>query len=1440
MLYDLPVTLDTNNKAADLNKIAKSLVEAIININDNEILNGIHDGNHEESCKFTRKLVKVGNKHETIDKDCAILATKEITKLLENCNLNFNAEEIQYIVKEILKILQNTTNSKFYNTNIKEKIQDILQGIGNLPVYLAMQVADKLLIKLNDFLSNENICTTSTNICKSATNLDYHSTSQNVLNSGKSVRLINSKEKFDNEFFVVMYKFRIMAEINEWLMKNINSPILSNQNVRNKVIEDFADDIIDRKKYLDLIQINNGMEDELQQLKYQIFKWINKFVGEDNIEPLEYASELLERINSQSITKFHTLPILNTRQNYQATGNVQNLEKASQYMIKLTDVISVWFHNLPNDLHFSQNKNMRNILINDLVKVIDKLLKAKGISDEIIDNEVTAWINKSLRGLPTRPVIENLKEQIRIILKEEKMLDCRKESISIRKYEDIIDEWMNNISVEPRNGVLYIDRRNECVHDLAVKLYKRKFRYAQTPEDIITNELQDVISNWLQKFPLILDKDKITDQYTATFVKRILDSNVDESIKVIEDLSYIEARQSEIDYNIVTDLTGDELLERNIRCWIEKLQIDKEVNNISCQNTFISNLKQLHRTGEDEEKLRNEIGDFLNMFTLSSDSFVNQQKKLLEILRVTPKEYVQKKSGQNINIIYDAIEVWSKNLPLRFEHSHRDLNFLIKQMATRLTKLITYPNLNLWDENKIKCEIMEYLQKFPLRLDANNKNLFKYVLDLWEILKNIEFYMRNSNNMPSLANTGNDKISKPINLNGIENLINFNNNPVIYASLSNIKQKPINKNKSDNQMSTSKMPIFGPSGSGGSLKESRKRKSDRKLSSPAELGVTNSSQSVDNFCPDTAGIEHLPQGMTVKEVYEYFSKIFNNRCQEIPVEASTPEQNTLAQLAKKSIYNGIWKTFFKLKSDSEIENDYSYFELLFEEQLDKMLDCLPQTLEMQKNRQSWKGKVLVEIINMLKYIHSITDRPSFREKISEKINRQFIAQYYLEGSDILQHYFVTKTADDYILYTKYKEENPVKSNVYRQRLMKRLEELVEEIKIKYNIQFRYLNQAQLCRIAFGVLKSVDPPNDETLTEEANEILLDEEVEDWCNALPLKPVFNEAEGILRCRMRELLSKKLYQMEKEMDPEDLSYERNMKHEVSKFLEKYAALDHNEDLNINFMVEELANRLRNKRQEKYLGYESFEKDKPVSSTFIQTDIIEPLAVLVDIEPKYDLTDQNLQMVTQNTREAQDIPGTIQEIPSQNRRLGLLGTSQIAGPSKRSSLLNNKEANSHSLSNSFNMSEFESTEQPYSRIRNHVNRSCYLRQEIDQSDSWKNKLNFQRVPKVGVTQSYAQRLGENDIHMSYTPEVLSTGFARTQSPSGRTASTARIANQASPQHDLKYGDEQEQESDADEVRIKCRCMERKWKCSRRFPCRPISECGQPCYPVPPCRYFY
>lgn len=417
----------------------------------------------------------------------------------------------------------------------------------------------------------------------------------------------------------------------------------------------------------------------------------------------------------------------------------------------------------------------------------------------------------------------------------------------------------------------------------------------------------------------------------------------------------------------------------------------------------------------------------------------------------------------------------------------------------------------------------------------------------------------------------------------------------------------------------------------------KKMKNNNKIPFNLSIYKVNVESKHKKIKPDLSVMDEeytVPQGLSLTETYEYFETIFKNRCDELPFEATTPEQKQLVEIARQGIYNGIWKTFFKLKSDPNVENDYTLFEALLEDKLDAMLDVLPQTLEMQTFREPWKAKVIVDVTKLLDYVHSITEIHSLRAILANHFNKAFARAKNKELNDRLKHVFVTETVDAFILHSRYKNDE-LKSNIYRQRLMKKLEELCENIKTEYPFEFGNVNISQLCQEVFKILGKITLPEDEMLREEAEEILLGDEVEQWYTELPIKTNTTVLDDILRNRSKDLLIKKLYVLEKRSKCADKSAEDEMRREIDIFLERYAELDKEQQQECscgpsntkhsNLMTDVLMNRLKCRKQ---ASYNCFQQGSYKSPKLVEPDPGSLMATLIDSRPqsRHSLPQQSL----------------------------------------------------------------------------------------------------------------------------------------------------------------------------------------------------------------------
>ncbi|CAG5005388.1 unnamed protein product [Parnassius apollo] len=587
---------------------------------------------------------------------------------------------------------------------------------------------------------------------------------------------------------------------------------------------------------------------------------------------------------------------------------------------------------------------------------------------------------------------------------------------------------------------------------------------------------------------------------------------------------------------------------------------------------------------------------------------------------------------------------------------------------------------------------------------------------------------------------------------------------------------------------------------------------------------------------ETDGFTELSERMTREELHEYYVQVFRNHCKELPIIATTLD---LAELAREGVLHNILKIFFMLQQHPDIENDYRYFEICLEDEIDGLLDLLPQTEEMKKIREGWKSKLLMHAIQMLKHIHKIKDDTQFMIKINRVLNRFRLIQESAIENNEAQQLNALRTAENFLVSTNYQEQNPLKVKIYVQRLMNYINQVYNMVKKSEGKSFLLLPIDEINDVIYEELKNVPIPNDDITKEEIDLVHLNDEIEKWYNELPIEP----AEGSIAIKRKILtltLSKKIHEMDMHMDLNEPSIERNMKHEISKFLSTgQAGLERDEDLNINFMVEELANRLRKIRQEKMLDYESFTKHLPFSSTIVQHDQFNQGNVLQSNEEvQFNGQNQlsNSHDILKETKSINKNEENIMKLEPIARSTvkGILGKSQLPGPNTRGDHLsspvcgpkacqtrispktaslftpssssparNTSDAGQfHGISEIEYTSPTQSTSINTNRRINNLARFNQLQQQKPDNDSIRDSDN-----------RHTNELN-NDIHLAKQED----GRLPSIGPTHGTASTANVAPGIS--QDCRNILHIDSDRDREQNRTRCRCAEGVSRRRKRFMC--------------------
>ncbi|XP_045508396.1 uncharacterized protein LOC123704145 [Colias croceus] len=362
-------------------------------------------------------------------------------------------------------------------------------------------------------------------------------------------------------------------------------------------------------------------------------------------------------------------------------------------------------------------------------------------------------------------------------------------------------------------------------------------------------------------------------------------------------------------------------------------------------------------------------------------------------------------------------------------------------------------------------------------------------------------------------------------------------------------------------------------------------------------------------CPD----ENLvpPASASTERLNDEYEQFVKNWVQKIPIRTSSPEEEALAEKARLGIHNGIWKALTKIRCDPSIYRERFYFEDVLDDEVEDLLNCLPQTPELQAKKHLLKVELIKRTIDTIEQNKAELAR-SFRQELIRNVDNSLQRQDLNTPSDsnskAREELEIMRIVEQFILYSNYKDEDPLKSEVYRKRLLKEIKELIDEIKKNHSDQAN-INYTMYITDILNALHQVPLPGDDTIKEEANNILLEFEIEKWFTDLPI--VLNEDDTIeiLQWKRKlDNLTQKIRDLENSVSPADLR-ERSIRNEILKFLEK-APLQ-GENINKDFMAEQLVNRIKNRdqlNQSKRVAfnepgsYDDFRSNVPLSSSYIE----------------------------------------------------------------------------------------------------------------------------------------------------------------------------------------------------------------------------------------------
>lgn len=345
--------------------------------------------------------------------------------------------------------------------------------------------------------------------------------------------------------------------------------------------------------------------------------------------------------------------------------------------------------------------------------------------------------------------------------------------------------------------------------------------------------------------------------------------------------------------------------------------------------------------------------------------------------------------------------------------------------------------------------------------------------------------------------------------------------------------------------------------------------------------ITRTENVINTSCCSSPPIK--PTSPAVNQLNEEYDEFLKKWVQEIPIPASNCKEKAIADKARLGIYNGIWKAVTKLKFEPATFHNPFYYEDELDDEIEELLSALPKTQELETKKHLLKVQLIERTTNTNELIKSTSAPSSFKQQLVESVIKSLPHKNQAKEQDDCKNAYeeqqVTKLVDQFILCTKYKEEDKIKANFYRNKLIQEVQTLISNLKAIHGEELKDINSDLYTNTILNALQKVPLPHENTIQDEAGEILLSQEIDQWYSDLPMQQNKDVGEQLQRKRLKDSLVKRVHELEKEVNICDCSGERALKNEISMFLEK---LPLEKDDNVNFIAEEFTNRMKNRSKQ------------------------------------------------------------------------------------------------------------------------------------------------------------------------------------------------------------------------------------------------------------------
>ncbi|XP_063544316.1 uncharacterized protein LOC134752578 [Cydia strobilella] len=281
-----------------------------------------------------------------------------------------------------------------------------------------------------------------------------------------------------------------------------------------------------------------------------------------------------------------------------------------------------------------------------------------------------------------------------------------------------------------------------------------------------------------------------------------------------------------------------------------------------------------------------------------------------------------------------------------------------------------------------------------------------------------------------------------------------------------------------------------------------------------------------------------------KDPGEQMVEAIENWCNNLPIK----EENNEATKAKKErTAINIFQILGSLNDDSRLDNDNQKLKNILDNEIKAQLENLSEHKGINKNKEKLKADLVNKIMEIKTMIRDITAGDDYVQTLENTIDASLPNPHHRSPKYDLSYELFKKRMVMLWLLENYDYAVDYHSMKYKKMLAAEVRSLSEEVQ---NKNLFPADKDEMMNDIMSALYTTNPPTEDAIVDEIENIKLRCEIEIWANELPLKEASNYNKVWERDQILTILSKLLFDIVKR---EECDADEKMRLEIIKWTQK-----------------------------------------------------------------------------------------------------------------------------------------------------------------------------------------------------------------------------------------------------------------------------------------------